>query len=241
MNEVIRNIFCEKEFFIDKECLESQDSFLAERTEGNKFDFFTVMFETFEKVNSLDIEGISIKHKMEQHLANILEKKGSYIGLDKNLSLLLLLKVNSLEFSKERNSFINDMEEDPYDFKKYVLVYTQEQVDYLKMNVVNYGGGYIDYLNERLLDSQRFNEFKRGNLSEETKEYELVTNLFIKLPFLNMKHKIHDLSNLSKEIEKSIAEKDQPIWTTLLSLEKDSEEELSLEEIMQSLGVEEVE
>lgn len=63
MKNIIQKILEEKYFSINEGLLEDENSFLAQRTEDNKFDFLTVMF-----VNKDELNKELIKEKMEKIL-----------------------------------------------------------------------------------------------------------------------------------------------------------------------------
>ena len=232
MRELIKQILIEKEFLIDENSLGEGPNFLAARTEQNKFDFFTLVFLdeiTFEKEN--------IKERIEEYLLRNIETRQGIVGLEKNLSMLILLEVESLEVSPKITSLIYDIEEDPFDFKKYVLVYTREQVVKLKSLIGTMDGHVVNFINQFLNDSTKFTQFKRHENSDDTLVYDLVSKLFIKLPFLNMHNYQQDLTNLYKEIVDSIEEQDKKMWESLLKLGDDTKGEPSIEQILECIGV----
>lgn len=232
MKELIKQILIEKEFSIDENSLGEGPNFLADRTEQNKFDFFTLVF-----LDETIVEKEIIKEKIEEYLLRIIETRQGIVGLEKNLSMLILLEVESLELSPKINSLIYDIEEDPFDFKKYVLVYTREQVVKLKSLIGTTDGHVVNFLNLFLNDSTKFSQFKRHEHSDDTLVYDLVSKLFIKLPFLNMHNSQQNLTNLYKEIVDSIEEQDKKLWESLFKLADDTESEPSIEQILECIGV----
>jgi hypothetical protein len=236
MKELIKHIFIEKEFIIDENSLGDGPDFLAARTDKNKFDFFTIVF-----INESTIEKELLKEKIEEYLIKNIKIRQGIVGLEKNLSMLILLEVESLEQSQKINSFIYDIEEDPFDFKKYVLVYTQEQVSKLKSLIGTMNGQVVSYINQFLNDSMKFSQFKRQEKSDDTLVYDLITKLFIKLPFLNIPNYQQDITKLYKEIVDSIEVQDKELWESLLNLADDTKSEPSLEQILECIGVDVIE
>lgn len=237
MREVIRNIFEELGFQIDDELLNSDDAFYTERTSNNKFDFFVVLFQKVEELNE------EVNNKFTYFLNLIVEEKQNYMGLDKNLTLLMLLKCDSLENQENINSMIFDIEEDPYDFKKYVLPYSTDEVNEFKKNVINSGLSTVRYIEQKVFDVQLFSEFKRRVNSLSVREYDLITKFFIKLPFLNLDIRTQDFLDLSKLIQDEIQAEDKDIWDQLLNLYQQTDESTDLlaEEILSFLEAEKLE
>ncbi|MEK4382281.1 ABC-three component system middle component 1 [Aeribacillus sp. FSL K6-2848] len=238
MKQIIEKIFEEKDFLIDKELLKDRNNFFAERTNNNKFDFFVVMFESLDSFEKENVE-----KKIENFLTEIIITKTNYLGIDKNLSLLLLLNIPTNEYTKQLNNLIYDFEEDPYDFKKYVLVYTDKQVALLKERLTQSGENILNYLQYTLLNADKFTAFKQGISSEETLEYDLITKLYIKLPFLNINYETKQLSNVEEEIKQGINKEDYEIWEKLIQYQNEEliEDELDLDLLLQELGVEGIE
>lgn len=232
MKELIKQILTEKEFSIDEQSLGDVPDFLAVRTEQNKFDFLTLVF-----LDGITVNKESIKEKIEEYLVRIIETRQGIVGLEKNLSMLILLEVESLKLSPKINSLIYDIEEDPFDFKKYVLVYTKEQVAKLNSLMGTTDGHTVKFINQFLNDSTNFSQFKRHEQSDKTLVYDLVSKLFIKLPYLNMDNYQQDLTNLYKEIVEKIEESDRELWESLLSLANDTNSEPTIEEILECIGV----
>lgn len=232
MKSLIKKILEEKGFSIDESILEDESGLLSRRTENNKFDFLTVMF-----ISKDEIRSEIIKDKIESYLLKIIETQQTIVGIEKNLSLLLLLEVDSLEYSKEIAPLIYDIEEDPYDFKKYVLVYTKEQVSLLESYKATLEGDILPFLNNILNNSQAFSKFKNNEESEDVLIYDLVSKLFIKIPFLNIENHQQTITNLFEEIVENIQEEDKPLWESFLELNETSGNDPSIEEILNCIGV----
>jgi hypothetical protein len=236
MKSLVKKILTEKAFIIEESILEEDHSFLASRTENNKFDFLTVM-----PIRKDEINREVIKEKIERYLLKIMETKQNFVGLEKNLSLLVLLEVDSLDLSKEISSLIYDIEEDPYDFKKYVLIYTNEQVSLLESYKAASTGDIIPFINNILNNSQVFSKFKNNEESEDVLIYDLVSKLFIKIPFLSIDNNQQTITNLFDDIVEGIQTEDKALWESFLKLNEDSGSDPSIEEILNCIGVGKVE
>lgn len=225
----------EKDFIIDESIFEDESSLLSRRTENNKFDFLTIMF-----ISKDEIRREIINEKIEDYLLRIIETQQTFVGIEKNLSLLLLIEVDSLEYSKEIAPLIYDIEEDPYDFKKYVLPYTNQQVSLLKSYKDTSEEDVIPFLNN-ILNSTLFSKFKNNEECEDVLIYDLVSKLFIKIPFLNIENNQQTITNLFEEIVGGIEEHDKNLWESLLKLNETSGNDPSIEEILKCIGVENIE
>lgn len=237
MREIIKNIFEEMGFLIDSELLGGKDAFYTERTADNKFDFFVVLFQKAEEVNE------EVNNKFIDFLNVIIENKQNYMGLNKNLTLLMLLECDSLEQREIINSLIFEIEEDPYDFKKYILPYSVDEVNEMKKNLINSGASTVRYIQQKVFEVQLFSDFKRSVDSLSVKEYELITKLFIKLPFLTLDIKTQDFLDLIKLIQDEVQAEDEDVWNQLLFLYQQIDEstDYSAEEILSFMEAEKLE
>ncbi len=234
MKQFVANIFKQNNFIVDYELLGEPDSFFAERTD-EKFDFFTVVFENLE---SFSVE--KMKEKCDELMSNIMKSKSHHLGLDKNLSLVVFLETGYSQNKNKLNSLIYDIEEDPYDFRKYVVTYTENQKSCID-NISKQDLLEVEYLRKRILDQQAFAAYKHGDATQLALEYELISKLFIKLPFLNFNVVSTDLHDLSLIIKNNITQYDNEIWNKLIILEKQCEKEPEIEEILKYFEVLDVE
>lgn len=147
-------------------------------------------------------------------LSGFFEKQSRYVKLlkdnikdkevDKNSTLLICLKSDSLPLNPDIYKEILKIEEDPYYFRKLVLPYTQEQVSHLDNT---------DEFEEIIKSPTKFEEFKEEcktrNLSNS--QYEIISQLYIKLPFLklpivsNVKNIVLDEYKASLNVEENKA------------------------------------
>lgn len=163
------------------------------------------------------------------------------MGLEKNLSLLVIMEVDNWSHSKEISSLIYDIEEDPYNFKKYVLTYTREQYTLLQAYIDLLEGDIIPGLNSVVNNSVVFSKFKNNEETEEVLIYDLVSKLFIKIPFLNLENNQQTMNKLYDEIIVGIANEDKSLWENLLMLKENSGNDPSIEEIIKQIGVDTIE
>ncbi len=120
--------------------------------------------------------------------------------LDKNLSLLVLSKVDSSSPSFKQT--ILDIEEDPYLFRKYVLRYASDEVTQLKNNFLNQS--IPDFISQQLSNEETFQCYKTN--PEEFGWQSLIYRVAIKLPFIVIKTgKKVEMSSLWSKKDKKIS------------------------------------
>ncbi|MFD2540745.1 ABC-three component system middle component 1 [Lacinutrix gracilariae] len=119
---------------------------------------------------------------------------------DKNTSLLVLANNDKNEIQKKE---ILSIEEDPFQFKKYVLLFTSHILKQLLEQTEN---GNPEKILELIVNESVFNEYK-NNYLEPTWRH-LLYNLAHKLPFIKINVEVNQtLENLFEEAEKTLVEK----------------------------------
>lgn len=117
----------------------------------------------------------------------------------KNCDLICIHHLDKLAEFKNHEEQIFEIEEDPHFYKKYVLYYSDTEVEAIK-------GIDFDKLNELISDKAQFNIYK----SEPTAatKYSAAAKIFIKLPFLALHVNKVELVPLRLQIEEAVAETD---------------------------------
>lgn len=232
MIELIKKIFIDSQFQIDDKFYITSNDYqilFANRTEKNKFDFYLIMI-----LKEKDLKLGKLETTFEKALEKILYTY-KYPGLDKNLSLLLVVEREVLDYTEEFSRKIYHFEEDPFYFKKYMLPYTLEQYDSLK-KTLNSNMNVIEQLDNLISDKNLFSEFKESkniNRSKNGMIYDLISKIYIKLPFLKLKVNKEDLPNISKEINEGILSEDKEIVNKILNMDY---EDIEWGEIQKVLG-----
>jgi hypothetical protein len=234
VKSIIKQILIESGFVIDEKCFNEEKSFQADRIAAGRFDFLTVIDM---KNSQLCLE--NIQEEFENYLNRIVETRQKLIGIEKNLSLLLLIKVDSLDYTPELNSLIFDIEEDPYNFKKYVLTYTSNQEGLVKTMRKKSNEDIIPFLNNIANDAVLFSKFKSQDNSDEFLIYDLISKLFIKIPFLSITNQQQRVNDLMEDILNDFSSEEKFLWDSLMSLKEENEDPNS-EDILDCLGVGEV-
>lgn len=118
---------------------------------------------------------------------------------DKNTSMLILANNDGNQIKKKEILLI---EEDPYQFKKYVLLFTS---DILKQLLTQTENGNPEKILDLIVNESVFNNYKKEYSAPNWRH--LLYNLAHKLPFLKINVEVNqDLGNLFEEAERSLVE-----------------------------------
>lgn len=143
---------------------------IVRRDNDEKFEYFVIVL-----LNDLNDVLETKQLSYLKHLKESIHDK----EVDKNSTLLICLKSESLPLETGIYKKILAIEEDPYYFRKLVLPYTQLQLELLKT--------IYDY-DSIIKSPDAFevfrNECKEKNLTNSI--YEIVSQLYIKLPFFKL-------------------------------------------------------
>ncbi|NSP57801.1 hypothetical protein HRF30_14350 [Enterococcus faecalis] len=130
-------------------------------------------------------------------------EKGYDERIDKNLSMLICLRNNTTSIIEHKNIF--EIEEDPYFFKKYLLVYNRD-IESIKKELLM-GENINNTINNIVNDTEKFAQYKQGLDNPDVELYEICTKLITKIPFISLKHTQSNLNDLSKTIENCLEKK----------------------------------
>lgn len=98
----------------------------------------------------------------------------------KNTSLIMPLKLDSFSDYKPLQNIVLNVEENPYAFRKYVLVYTSKGIQEL-MHVTKNLNKHLETI---LMDAGNFDSFEQDKASDE---FLTVQQLYVKLPFMKIR------------------------------------------------------
>lgn len=103
--------------------------------------------------------------------------------IDKNTSAIYPIKLESLNNLDKYRNLIYSVEESPYYFRRFVLPYTDKQVDELKNIISDYPEkNIVNVLSE--IANQEDEYYELAGHRNLDNAYELVIRLFSKIPFL---------------------------------------------------------
>lgn len=198
MREVLSNVFNINDF---------------KREEFIKSDYYTSN-KKLENYIVYDLEELSksvVNNLLDNNLYD-LELHSSEIYLNKemkkNTSVIFLVKVEDGKLTESEKKLIFKIEEDPYFYKKYVLWYSQNEMENIS--------SYIENITDNLMNKDLFGNMKDSMLGKikynsDIHAYELLCRIFIKLPFLTLKPiytERNELSELKQNIDKKLSQFD---------------------------------
>src|SRR5258708_24150949 len=117
--------------------------------------------------------------KKTKTVMKIFEETRQYENIFKNTSLVIPLKLSKFADYEVIKNIILSVEENPHAFRKYVALYTDTGI-----NKLNVKSSLKKKLETILLDADRFKQFEEENADDE---YRTVLELFVKLPFMNIR------------------------------------------------------
>lgn len=160
---------------------------------NKKFEYFIVANLINPNINDLNE---LIEHDFNNIYSYI--KNSEYYNnyMDKNTSLIILLEFDN--FNSMLNKCIFDIEENKYNFKKYVITYSKNQLKELQ-EIDKLDGSILENINEVIYSIEDFTDFKLNPTEDSL--YSLISKLYIKLPFLKLNSKEEQISSLKEEIE----------------------------------------
>lgn len=190
MKEIIKVLFTENQFKISEL---ASNSVFATCIDNQKANYYLVLF--LDDIS----EVLENKINFNKYYENIMQLEEYNHQMDKNLSMVICVRRNTLRPNEEVNQAIYQIEEDPYFFKKYVLTYTQEQIEAIHQEDNDSATQLsMKFIYNFLYDHDKFLAFKLNPYEESV--YNLVSKIFIKFPFLNLRNTNQQMDNLSERI-----------------------------------------
>ena len=195
MIDIIKQIFEDNKSYSIKE-----PSFISDL---NISSFFSISNNTDRKEYFLIIETDNLEpfiskmntEKSFEKIYSLLVKEDFYKpDFNKNTTLLFLYKSENPIPSEKLKKQIYEVEENPYFFKKHVLIFTDNQINDLKRKC---DAPSITNLNN-LVNNLNFEEFKDNPYSDDYKQ--LLLNIYVKISFLKTPNKKKDIENLTSKV-----------------------------------------
>lgn len=196
MRELIQQIF--KAYgFSEKWQDDSIEFFSAETEERTSFFLIDYIEATGESITDLEMlmmlkqlekdyidenaNGKGVKRKIQELFVN--DNASIAAQIDKNTSAIYIIKLESLNNLDKYRNLIYSVEESPHYFRRFVLPYTDKQVDELKKIISDYPEkNIVNILSEIANQEEAYYELAgHRNLNNA---YELVIRFFSKIPFL---------------------------------------------------------
>ncbi len=215
VRKFIRKIFESNMYQIEKE----QDAVKYFIGTGKKRDYFICYFiDVNDKIDKTIGEVIKIFEKYKNEKDNAGE-------IDKNTSLVLFIKTDDVKSFYEDKNLQNqlfEIEESTYYFKRYVLVYKEddELLNFIENNS-------IDKIEDEVKDKQLFENYSK-NLYDNNL-YNFLISLYIKIPFLNIKKEENTFQSIDIKFENELKAKniyEFYLKTKAINLDKENSNEL---------------
>lgn len=178
-------------------------------------DEYQIYLDTYLKKDVLDSEeNFKLSHFFEQNRTLILITEG--------------------ENTQENRRIVAEIEEDPYFFKKQVLLLNDKETEVI--NILLEADSILEKCQTVISNSESFNQFKKelsDNKINNSALYSLVAKLYEKLPFLTLDIKVQDTQNLTEEIDEALTNnKLLNLKDKLLTIDSDEGFEAYLEELL---------
>ena len=185
LKKIIEEALVENRFSL-KYQTESSSYYIHENNESIRF---SVIHEISNIPHPSELNTKITKNAPEEFLKNPAFKK--------NCDLICILKIgNPVEFMESEEK-IFAIEEDPYQYKKYILYYSQVEEEMIKDK------NYKDIV-KIISDKNQFRAYKMEPLQSSI--YSLAAKIFIKLPFLELPHEKKDLVPLKSQAKEVVNE-----------------------------------
>ena len=132
------------------------------------------------------LENCYIKNELEQDkslkmkLLDTFENDHEASQLDKNLSAIYIMKMKDLKNLHKHQNVIYALEESPYYFKRFLIPYTENQVELLNLNTID---SFSKQLNLLANDNESYEKILNNRYTDDL--YSLIVRLFSKIPFLH--------------------------------------------------------
>ncbi|MDO7440339.1 ABC-three component system middle component 1 [Acinetobacter baumannii] len=177
----------------------------------NKDEFFV----TIESHNQSDDDAKNILENKADELFDLIFYSNIVSPFFKKNCTLILCQ----EYSKIERSTIFQIEEDPYNFKKNVIIYSENELNSLKDYLSK--DNNIRLTNEKInqiINSNNGADFLNFKYNQEKTDnyYSLIIKIILKLPFITYIPQEQDLENLEDEIYNSLSEKQKIIYKKLI-------------------------
>ncbi|WP_045282494.1 ABC-three component system middle component 1 [Shewanella algae] len=197
-------------------CLDNAAAFLfLPSIESTREEYFVILQLKLQNDNS----ALSILNELAEDIfSKILGSKEVLPSFEKNCTLLICHKESCIN-----RETILKIEEDPYNFKKNVITYSEEEenlfTDYVNnRNIIELSKEAINNIvNEN--GGEYFTHFKNNQSTKN--HYTFVLKLAIKIPFLTYQHQTQELSNLLNDIETSLFPDQLYAYNELFNIEND--------------------
>lgn len=203
----------------------NQTGFIASISSEKKRDYYFVIDVNISTVKDYSIDKIIDKIVENYWNINLLKKYNVESDYKKNTSLIISVKVDSVFDEYKLSNKIYDIEESPYFFKRYVILYTEQQKKLIEnINVSQYL--------KILSDKDKFRVYKKNKKGEDNFNnklkndvliYDIISKFYIKIPFLVYDFdKDKGLPILAERLNKALDDNQKKIRDNLIDIDSES-------------------
>lgn len=213
MNEIIETIFKQEEYLLKR----FNDELTYYSYQDAAFYFLLELEENdFENIlRYTDFENLQ-KYKKFKKNFDLVEKEVEANTVERNSSLIILVRCNSISALEKYKHQILLLEEDEFFFKKYVILYSEKAIQGLKVN-----DDFLSTIQQKVQDKNQFKLYAKKGLLEELEEYLLILQLYIKLPFLKLTFDGDSFQSLQSKIVSDLDEQQEVLYRELVSKSED--------------------
>lgn len=197
---MIKDFIHEALKFHDFTEIQSKNKITFFKKENNDYQRYIIILEVTSLENASTINNLIIENTPKDFINSP--------SFNKNTDLIITLALPSLSDFKINESKILEIEENVYQFKKYILYYSEGESELLN------GKNFQD-LQNTLSNHSDFKEYKNNPLKPSL--YSLAARIFIKLPFLEMPIKNEEILPIEMQIENLVKEKELDLLYNILN------------------------
>jgi hypothetical protein len=225
MKTIVNNIFQKKGYTLQQL---PEGNFFSFPMETGKISFWLV-------IEKDDLEILDHQNGYFKACKNAINSN----DIDKNTSLLILAKVTETIKFKELKEQILTIEEDPYQFKKLVLFYSENELEALKYEINDALEEPLPFIEQNIIASENFSTYKTNPTQFSWQS--LIYRITHKIPFIKINveqdNNLQSLFDTNYNIltQKGFAEFDDLMNSSLLSLTLEDFQNISSEEILERL------
>ena len=231
-DNLMERIFLESNFsltkfkYIEQDFNCSTSLYIGQKQQGDYFVYLHLPERLLPYVtNDIQIKLSSLIKNQADDFEQLTEDEVKISSsFDKNATLIIFTTHEASVNNNVMKQAIS-IEEDPYFFKKQVLLITEKEIPIIANNFDERQGSYIDYIQNLISDTERFNEFTSLNmfgLSDKGAEYAFVAKLYEKLPFLALSVAPFKQEVLQDDIDRKLTEEQLTECEKLLKLDVNS-------------------
>jgi hypothetical protein len=208
----------------DYDC--STSIYIGQKAQGDYFVYLNLPERLLPYVTN-DIQ-IKLASLIKNHAGNFEKINDEDVKIsssfDKNATLIIFTTHDVTVKNNVMNQAIL-IEEDPYFFKKQVLLISDKEFPTISSCFYDHKDNYILYIQHLISDTGRFNEFTKTQefgMSNQQLEYSFVAKLYEKIPFLALIVEKSEQDVLQQTIDSKLSELQRSSCDELLVLDSDN-------------------